>query len=209
MAELPLPRSALASLDLTSRTGPAGEGAGVTLAQRRFLGKLNLRGDVGDGRFGAAVRAILGTDPPVAPDRVAAGEAATLLWLGPDEWLAVCAGLQEAAEFCDRLAAALEAQHAAAVDVSSGWTVIRLAGASGKAVLQKGCSLDLDAPRFSAGHCAATRVGNANVVLHQVEGDPEATGAVYDLYVPRSYVLSFWQWLEDASAEYGLAVSLA
>lgn len=200
-------RSALASLDLAVRTAPASEKAGVSLGQRRFLGKVNLRGDAGDGPLARAVRDALDLELPAA-NRAEVGEAASLLRVGPDEWLAIGGSLADAWELSQRLSAALEGHHAAATDVSSGWAAIRLGGAESKTVLRKGCTLDLDPPRFQAGHCAATRLGNADVVLHQVDDDHDGSGGLYDIYVPRSYAFSLWHWLHEASVEFGLAVSI-
>jgi len=200
-------RSALASLDLAVRTAPASEKAGVSLGQRRFLGKINLRGDAGDGPLARAVRDALGLELPAA-NRAEVGEATSLLRIAPDEWLAIGGSLAEARELSQSLSAALEGHHAAATDVSSGWAAIRLGGTESRTVLQKGCTLDLAPPHFEAGHCTATRLGNADVVLHQVEDDRDGSGALYDIYVPRSYAFSLWHWLHEASVEFGLAVSI-
>lgn len=208
MAEAFRIRSALAALDLAARTAPAGDAATVTMAQRPFLGKISLRGDRDDGGFAEAVRDVTGLDLPKSC-RASSGESVALLWLGPDEWLLVCASFDETEELTRRFAQALQGQHAAAIDLSSGWATLRLGGVSAKAVLQKGCTLDLDPPQFAAGHCAPTRLGNADVVLHQVEDDGEGSGGLYDVYVPRSYAVSLWQWLQEASLEYGIGVTVA
>lgn len=204
------PRSAMASLDLAARTAPAGDSATVTLAQRPFLGKVSLRGDPEDEGFAGAVRGVTGRDLPTSARGEFGGDGSGLLRLGPDEWLLVCASLEEAESLARRLSEAFAGRYATAIDVSSGYTVLRLGGAAAKATLQKGCTIDLDAPHFAAGDCTRTRLGNADVILHCVEDDGgDGSGGLYDIYVPRSYAVSLWQWLDEASFEYGLAVAIA
>lgn len=210
MVEAFRPRTTLASLDLAARTAPSGDAATVTLAQRPFLGKISLRGDPRVEGFARIVRDVTGLDLPSSTRTVVTGEGSSLLRLGPDEWLLVCAGLDEAEGLARRLSEALSGRHAVAIDVSSGYTALRLGGASAKATLQKGCTIDLDAPHFAAGDCTRTRLGNADVVLHRVEDDPgDGSGGLYDIYVPRSYAVSLWHWLDESSFEYGLAVAIA
>ena len=62
--------------------------AGVTLGERRFLGKINLRGQP-TKKFRDAVAGALGVAPPTAPNTATGDGAPTALWLGPDDWLIV------------------------------------------------------------------------------------------------------------------------
>lgn len=174
--------------------GPAD--AGVTLSERRLLGKLNLRGDAGDPAFAKAVSAALGAEPPTAPGTVAEGKAATILWLGPDEWLAVTEPGAEA----DALAA-LQGSSVSAVDVSDNYTVIRIAGPKARWVLAKGWAIDLHPHAFGPGRCAQGSLALANVILRQTD---EAPG--YELLVRPSFAKYLWDWLVDASLEVGARI---
>ena len=149
MAEpAPAPRSPLAAL-ADALAGARADG--VTLAERPARARLNLRLDPEDAEALAAAAAVLGAALPRTPNTAVivtaaagAGEDWTFLPLGPDEWLltgpaAAGATLQNA------LGAALAGRHHAVCDVSAMYATLALAGANARAVLMKGCRLDLHA----------------------------------------------------------------
>lgn len=173
--------------------------AGVTLCERRFVGKINLRGEP-VRPFRDAVKKALGVAPPTKPNTSAAGETCTILWLGPNEWLAVTPPGAEG-DAAAALREALGKRHAAVTDVSEARTVIALGGPRARDVLAKGCPLDLHPRVFKAGDCAQSALAKALVILHQTDDAP-----AYDIYVDRSFADYLWRWLEDAAAEYGLAI---
>ena len=86
------------------------------------------------------------------------------------------------------------------VDCSSASVAVSVGGFAAVDFLSVGSGLDFDAPDRRPGRVTRTRVGNATVVLHRL-GD-----RAFDIYVPRSYALSFWDWLEDAAQEFGVAI---
>ena len=90
------------------------------------------------------------------------------------------------------------------VDVSDARAVIRLSGPAARAVLAKGCSLDFHPRVFVPGQCGQSLLARAGVLVHQVTIDP-----VYEIYVARSFAHYLWTWLEDAAAEYSLAIGAA
>ena len=175
--------------------------AGVTLGERRFLGKIDLRGEP-TKKFRDAVAGVLGVAPPTAPNTAAGDGAPTVLWLGPDEWLVVTPPGAEA-ETARALRAALAGHHVAVTDVGEGRTVIALAGRHARDVLAKGCPIDVHPRVFRAGHCAQSIYGKANVVVHQTSAAP-----AFDIYVERSFADYLWACLEDAAEEYGLAITM-
>ena len=194
-------RTPLAHLGLAARTGPA-DGAGVVLGERPFRTQAALRGDAGDPAFVAAVERAVGVRPPVVPNTVEGPEdlavGARLLWLGPDEWLAVS---QDGDDRVTALTEALAGLHAAVADVSDGRAVIALSGPNARDVLAKGCPLDFHTSVFGPGRCAQSHLAKAHVLVHQIEPAP-----LYEIYVHRSFADYLWRWLEDAAEEYGLAV---
>ena len=169
--------------------------AGVTLGERRFLGKVDLRGEP-TKKFRDAVAGVLGVAPPTAPN------TAAVLWLGPNEWLIVTPPGDED-ETAEALRAVLAGRHVAVTDVSEGRTVIALAGRRARDVLAKGCPIDFHPRVFRAGHCAQSTYGKANVLVHQTSDAP-----AYDIYVERSFADYLWACLEDAAEEYGLAITM-
>ncbi len=85
--------------------------------------------------------------------------------------------------------------------MSDGRAVIGLSGPHASDVLMKGCSLDVHPRKFAPGDCAQSMLAKALVILHQTDAAP-----AYDIYVERSFADYLWSWLEDAAAEYGLAI---
>jgi len=208
MIEPYLRQSALDHLALAGRTIEKVGDIAVRLAEKPLPAAVNLRGDAGDPAFVAALREALGVEPPTAPNTTATGGSVTLLWLGPDEWLAVEHAATPEAEMrlASKLRGALGDLHAAVTEVGEQYACVHIAGNHARDVIAKGCPLDLHPRVFGGpGHCAQSHLSKASIILHQVSDAPEA-GPAFDLYVRRSFSDYLWRWLEDAAREYGLAV---
>jgi sarcosine oxidase subunit gamma len=209
MIEPYLRQSALDHLGLAGRATTVPSDAGVTLAERVLPVAVTLRGNAGDPAFAEAVRGALGVAPPTAPNTVAAGDGLALLWLGPDEWLAVQHNAAPGAEtaLAEKLRGALAGLHGSVVEVGESLCCIAVAGPRARDLVAKGCPLDLHPRGFGGanqnggGHCAQSHLAKAGITLHQVDDTP-----AFDLYVRRSFADYLWRWLEDAAREYGLAV---
>ncbi len=139
----------------------------VALGERRFVGKVNLRGDTDNSDFTAMIRDVLGTDLPTTPNTVNATSAFTIFWLGPDEWLIHTSEDKQGA-LMDRLRSALGDTHSAVTDVTDYYVVIEMQGAACRDVLARGCSVDFHPRVFGPGRCAQTHFSHANVLIHQV-----------------------------------------
>jgi sarcosine oxidase, subunit gamma len=200
MVEPYLRRSPLAHKSLAARATEAHPDAGVRLGESPHRCQIDLRGNPADPAFMTAVAGAMGCELPTTPNRTAAGNGLTALWLGPDEWLLVGAPGREAT-LVGELRQAVAGQHAAVVDVSEARTVIVASGPRIRDCLQKGTPLDLHPRALQPGHCVQTGLSKANVIIHQLDDTPR-----YDIYVANSFADYLWNWLERAAAEYGLAV---
>lgn len=180
---------------LAGAAGPESntESPGVVLTERYPLVMFNLRAGRGPG-FLAHARSTLGLDLPHALG--SSGDAATgeALWLGPSEWLLVAA---PPTRWSDNMAI----DDATLTDVSHARVAVRIAGARTRDVLTKGCMLDLHPRSFLPRMCAQTSIAKINVIIHRISDTDD-----FNLYAPRSYAGSFWQWLIDAAAEYGYRI---
>jgi sarcosine oxidase subunit gamma len=160
----------------------------VALREVPFLAQVDVRAD-------ADAAAALGL-PTMPGDTVAHGER-TVLWLGPDEWLAI--GPDGDAEAIERELAAGAAAAGAwvtTVDVSANRTAIELTGPRVRELLSKGCSLDLHPRALAPGRCAQTALARAQVIL-------EARGPeTFRVHVRSSFATYLATWLADAAAEY-------
>jgi sarcosine oxidase subunit gamma len=194
-------RSALAGVYRVGRTGanPGGE-AGVTVCERRGLAIVHLAGDEGDAAFLGAAEEWLGLSLPRVANTAASAGAWTALWLGPGRWLLVAAG-RETERAADALRGALGPAPGAVTDVGSGRTVLRIAGPNGVDVLAAGSPLDLHARRFAPDQCAQSAIAGINVLIHKLDPSPRL-----DVFVARSYAVTFWDWLGDAAAGFGFQV---
>ena len=193
-------QSALATLGIEGRALTPVADAGVLLCERPAGTQLVIRGNPSDGEFTAGVLEIFGLELPVTPKTAHAGPTGALLWLGPDEWLAVTAAEYDGKSGA-RLSEALGEVHHAVVDVSHSRTVIGLAGANAREVLMKGTNIDLHPRRFGPGNCIHAHLGRCHMLLHQLDDGPR-----YDVYIHRSFAVYAWKWLEDAAGEYGLSI---
>ncbi len=201
MAESYQRQSPLAHLRLEARALVEVEEAGVHMGEAAFRGHIALRGDAGTETFIDAVKEIFGVDVPVKPNTTSMpGSARYLLWLGPDEWLAIVPDGTES-ETVTAFMERMEGEHFAVTDVSGSRTVITLSGDRAREVLMKGTSLDLHPNAFGPGQCAQASIARCHMLLHQTSDEPS-----YDIYVHRSFADYLWRWLEDAAREYGVAV---
>ena len=189
------PRSALAGHLAPGRHGAPERAAGTTLGEIAGAALVQIQGAPGGERLREGL-AGFGLERAPQPLACTRGVEICLLWNGPGRYLAV--GGRDGEHIAGRLAAALDADGACAVDVSHAYTRLRLAGPACVDVLAKGCALDLE--ELPAGGCAATVIGHFNVLLHR---DAEA---VFELYVSRSFAVSFWEWLLHAGAEHGVEI---
>jgi sarcosine oxidase subunit gamma len=146
-----------------------------------FLAQVSLRLEV---REALGPHAIL---PPTAPNTWSAIDGRELLWLGPDEWLAVGDPGREA-EIVRWLGEAFAGLHRSVVDVSSNRAVLELAGPERHDLLAAGCGLDLHPRGWREGTCAQTLLGRIPVLLQE-------RAAATRVFVRSSYAGALLDWL--------------
>lgn len=189
------PTDAWSSLDLQSDALRGDRAPGVHLSLIGHVPMVTLiraRGE--ETRFAAAVAALWGIEPP-GTGRVAANEAATLLWSGPDQWLAVPKSYD---------AAALRAAFADIAGISEqgdGRALVEIAGPSARDTLAKGIALDIHPRVFQPDCTAVTALSHLSVQLWQRDDVP-----TFVLCVPRTVAAHIWDWLTASAAEFGFDV---
>ena len=179
----------------------AGKGkasAGIRLREKKLLGHLTLRGDGHDPAFAGAVHKATGLELPGALGLVGKGDR-SLQWMGPDEWLLILpCGEEFAAE--QQLREALGDLHHQVVNVSGGQTLVELSGPKVRELLMKSTSYDVHPRNFPVGKAVGTVFAKSQLVIRHTGEDS------WELVVRRSFADYIWLWLQDASAEYGLAI---
>jgi sarcosine oxidase subunit gamma len=154
---------------------------------------INLRGDAGADGFRSAIAGVLGVAPPTDPNTVASSGDVSLLWLGPNEWLATAPAGKP--DVVDQLETALSGQHHSAIDVSEGRVVLELEGGHARAALAQELSLDLRPGSFGPGRCAQTGLARVPVILQQIDA------ARFRIFVRRSFAPYVGDWLRSTIAE--------
>lgn len=190
-------RSALAGTALPGRFGRPEGAPGVLLRERIDVGIATVAARKGQS---VALRdAVQRTYGVALPDgsRHASGDAAGFIGTGPGQWLAVSTRHANGA-LADDLSRHLKGL-ASISDQSDGRAVIRLAGPAARDVLAKGLPIDLHPSVFAPGAAATSVIALMGVTLWQVDDAP-----TYDLAVFRSLAGSFWTWLTDSAAEFGV-----
>ena len=147
---------------------------------------------------GARIAAVIGSLPGRCGE-VGGTDGVSILWLGPSEFLVVAP--EEAhdslgGDLIGSLTAALGGAPGQVVDLSANRTTFELSGPRARAVLEKGCSLDLHPRSFTPGTALNTEVGNIPVLL-------EKTGEESFRLFPRASFADFLgRWLLDGMREY-------
>lgn len=173
--------------------------AGIVMREDKLRGHLNLRGNPEDQTFTETVAKVLGVALPMVPHTGAEVGATRIYWLSPNEWLLLVAPhTQEQVEL--DLRAALKGQHMAITDISSGQTLVNLAGTAVDELMLKSTVYDCHISNFPVGKVVQTTFAKTGATIYKC-----ADGS-FDLVIRRSFADYFFLWLKDASDEYGLAV---
>jgi sarcosine oxidase subunit gamma len=206
MAETAAPKTSHET-NLSLRTSPAalltaafetGSVRGVVeLSEITFLTMVGFRVRR-DSEAGQRIGSVTGGLPATCGAVSGTGET-SVLWLGPEEFLVVApveAHESLGGDLIQALKEALGDGEGQVVDLSANRTTFELTGPRARAVLEKGCSLDLHPRGFRAGTALSTEIGNIPVVLWKT-GDES-----YRIFPRASFAEFLGRWLLDAMREY-------
>lgn len=169
----------------------------VEISEVAFLTMVGLRVNR-DSDAGQRIASVTGGLPAACGGVAGTGET-SVLWLGPEEFLVVAPREAHESLGGDLVRALREALGDSAgqvVDLSANRTTFELTGPRARAVLEKGCSLDLHPRVLKAGTALSTEVGNIPVVLWKT-GDES-----FRLFPRASFADFLGRWLLDAMREY-------
>lgn len=195
MAEI---RSALRSSYTAGPVGTPRDIPAVTLQERlprtivQLSGWSDSFGDICD-----KVSSRLGVMVPVNCLTVNAHEDISVFRVAPTRLWFVCdrssAGVRE---FVD----ALDARDAVVTEICHSRTILRVSGPEARTVLNRGLPIDLDESAFPENAFAQSVIHHIPVLVHRL---PAEDDTVFDVYVPREYAVSFWEWLVEAASTLG------
>lgn len=138
-----------------------------TVTEAGLIGMIALRGDLAAPGFAAAVMEAAGCAVP-AQRRLVEGGAWSACWMSPDELLLV-GPYAAAPDVAAKLTAALEGQHALAVDVSDARASFTVGGPKAAEVLMKLAPVDFAA--LAEGEVRRTRLAQIAAALWKSEPD--------------------------------------
>ncbi|MBS7807900.1 sarcosine oxidase subunit gamma family protein [Variovorax sp. PCZ-1] len=121
-----------------------------------------------------------------------------LVWVSPDDCFVIAPSAQ-AAKLEAALREALQAQHFAVTDVSSGYFLLSLAGAGARSMLAQGCPLDLHPKNFALGQCAGSHFFKASVWLWPASDS--TAEPKFELLIRRSFASYVDTMINKASLE--------
>lgn len=143
----------------------------------------------------AAAATALGLTDPDGAGRSTGDDAATLIWLGPDERLLLTWNAGAAAAGA-QLEAALGGHAHSLVDVTQRQVGLRLTAPFAAELLNCGCPLDLDLARFPVGSATRTLFNKADIVLWRRGADD------FHIEVWRSFADYLQRWLAESAQDF-------
>lgn len=180
---------------LMSEASAAG-GCSVGLRELPFTVQIGLRSQP-DSASWTSLEDTFGLSLPRSVGEVTGDPAAQhVLWLSPDEFLAVDVSREQQPGETIVAEAGLEGLPGQAVDLSANRTILELTGEKAREVLEKSCRADLHPRAFGIGSAIVTALGPVPVILHHSGED------TYRIYPRASFADFTVRWLLDGMAEF-------
>ena len=180
---------------LMSEATAAG-GRSVGLRELPFTVQIGLRAQP-DSASWTSLEDTFGLSLPRSVGEVTGDPAAQhVLWLSPDEFLAVDVSRCQQPGETIVAEAGLEGLPGQAVDLSANRTILELTGEKARDVLEKSCRADLHPRAFGIGSAIVTALGPVPVILHHSGED------TYRVYPRASFADFTVRWLLDGMAEF-------
>lgn len=174
-------------------------GAAPGLSLREITGWGLMQMAAWRGRYSALcerVEQVLGSPPPAGPGRWTAASGLELLTVAPLRLWCLAA---DGDERLDALAASVDADSACVTWLGHSHARVRIGGPAARALLAQEIAIDLDASALDSGAIARTVLHHIPVLLQC----RDAGAGVFDLYLPRSYAASGWEYLLDLATAHG------
>lgn len=183
-------RYTLAALMRPGQGAPAAGEVGVTLSERRPGAIVEI---ATWSEAAANLATAAGVPELPRPGKLAAAPGRLLASLAPGRWLA----LGQEAGLVARLETAVPAEQGSVTDITHARAGLRLSGAAAQPLLQKGLSFDLDPAAFAPMSIAQSGIHHMGVTVLRL------APVTFDLFVMSSLAGSLWDWVREASIEFG------
>ncbi len=164
--------------------GASPDAPGVRLSRLSPLAIVQVAAFAGGGdAVRQAAETVAGLAPDPTPNRATTQDDRSWLWIAPERWLLIAPA--DAMPAID-LAAAISTDQGSVVDLSHARVALRLEGFDARAVLSKGCSLDVHPGVFGPGACAQSTLFHVSTLIHCRGADR------FDLFAFRGFGRSLW-----------------
>ena len=196
---MPELRSALAGHLKPGRFGAADE---TLIISERPLGTLIQLSGWRDSFEGAArpLLARLGFDGVGAFDRAQASGTALAFRIAPERVLLRLTSVNDWAA----IARDVDAAVTPALDLSHSRALIRVAGGAAPDLMARLMPIDFDADVFTPGRFVQSGIHSTAVLAHRADGG--AGAPAFDIYMPRSFAASLWDFVTDTALPLGFRV---
>ena len=167
---------------------------GISIEERDFVGKINLRGKSDDKEFMKNVGSVLDLVLPVEPNVRVSNNNTNIIWLSPNEWL-IETTRDETQKVLKRLKSILNPQNTAITDVSFNRTVLRLNGDHVFTLLSKYLVINLEEVLITNYSVAQTIFIKIPILLIRNNKDDETISI--DVHLNRSHAKYVYKLLID------------
>lgn len=128
---------------------------------------------------------------------VLSSDSETILSAMPKHWMLFC-DLEIVKKTMNDYSRQVGEENIVVTDMSDQYITLSVGGKYARALLAKGCELDLSVDIFKPNQCARTLLAHVNVVIWR-EADED-----FELIVDVSFAAHLWVWLKGATAEYSV-----
>lgn len=196
---MPELRSALANHLKPGRFGAAGEPVALSEQPLGTLMQLSgWRGSFEDAAWPLLAR--IGLDGIGTFDRAQASSRALAFRIAPDR---ILVRLTSAADW-SAIESSVDQAQTPTLDLSHSRTVLRVTGAAAPDLLARLMPIDFDAQAFAPGRFVQSGIHATAVLSHR--RDDEGGAPVFDLYLPRSFAVSLWDFITQTAMPLGYRV---
>jgi sarcosine oxidase subunit gamma len=140
---------------------------------------------------------VLGVEPERAADGAQAVAGGHLYHTAPGQYWVVA----DSAALIERVAHAVDASVGTCTPLTHSRVRIAISGAHVPGLLAKGIAVDMDPAAFPVGRFVQAGLHHSGVLLHRTAADR------YEIYLPRTFANSLWEWLTDAARPLGYNVT--
>jgi sarcosine oxidase subunit gamma len=144
---------------------------------------------------------------PEKPGTATSGGGVTALWTQPGTALLVT----DHVPLLERLDGQIPAALGSLTELTAARTIINLSGPAAAWTLAKIVAVDLDPEAAVPGSCFTTGAHDLALLIHVKEAQEKAGKGTdarsFDIYVMRSFALSFWEGLCEAALESGYRIA--